>query len=911
MDIIDLRILRGPNYWSNYRKKLIYMKLDLGSVADTPTNEIPGFAERLEKIIPSLFSHRCSESNEGGFFYRVRRGTLLGHVIEHVALELQSLAKMECGFGRTRTTGEDCCYHVVFDYEIENAGKYAGKAAVRIVESLRHDLQYDLQSDLDELNKIAGREGLGPSTLAIIKEAQNRDIPYKRLDNRSLIMLGHGCNQKKIQATIASTTSSIAVEIVSDKELTRKLLSDQYIPFPKGVIIEEEEELKNAIKEIGFSVVIKPNDGNHGRGITTCVNSYDDVLKAFRIAKTISDEVIMEKHIEGSDYRFLLINYKLVAISKRLPAMVKGDGVSSIQKLIDIVNTDPNRGLDHEKILTRITVDENTMDILKRKNLTLDSVLPEELILFLKDTANISSGGTAIDVTDIVHPHNIALVERIARLSELNICGLDIIATDITSPITEDTGALLEINASPGLRMHLCPSEGASRNVAAPIIEMLYPDNAPGRIPIVAVTGTNGKTTVTRLIAYIARAAEYVVGFTTTDGIYIDVATIGRGDCSGPESAGVILRDTKVNFAVLECARGGILRSGLGFDKCSVSIVTNVTSDHLGLKGIETIEDLARVKAVVPKSTKENGYAILNADDDLVYNMKEDLDCNVALFSVNADNERIREHCSKGGLAATIENNNFVICIGNYKINIAKIKEVPLTFSGNAESNIKNILPSIIAAFVNHISPELITQCLKTFIPSPELTPGRMNLFKFKNFKILLDYAHNEGAYLELKKFMSRISANVKVGVISLPGDRRDEDLRKIGSYAAEIFDEIIIKHDNDNRTKNNQQITDLLMEGIREANKGVKTLVISKESEAVKYALNNVKEDSFIFVCANEVTKVIDQVTEALKKENEGEEMLSVNKVSQALSDKENYILTDSRSYVSMHQDEMNKLKQ
>lgn len=879
MDIIDIRILRGPNYWSNYRKKLIQMKLNLGNAADILTNEMPGFPERLEKMMPSLNSHRCSESNEGGFFYCVRTGTMLGHVIEHVALEIQTLAGMECGFGRTRSANEKCCYHVVFDYEIETAGIYAGKAAVRIVESIRHDLPYDLEADLKELTGIARDEGLGPSTLAIIKEAKKRDIPYKRLDNRSLIMLGHGFNQKKIQATIASTTSSIAVETVSDKELTRKLLSDQCIPFLKGVILEKEEDIKSAIDEIGFSVVIKPNDGNHGRGITTCVNSQDDVIKAFRIAKKISDEVIMEKHIEGSDYRFLLINYKLVAISKRIPAMVTGDGVSSVQKLIDNINKDPNRGLHHEKILTRITVDENTMDILNRKNLTLDSVIPEGQNLSLKDTANLSSGGTAIDVTCNVHPYNIALAERIARLIELNICGLDIIAEDISVPINENNGALLEINASPGLRMHLCPSEGESRNVAAPIIEMLFPNYDDGRIPIVAVTGTNGKTTVTRLIAYIAKAADYVVGYTTTDGIYIDGEAIGHGDCSGPESAGVILRDTKVDFAVLECARGGILRAGLGFDKCSVSIVTNISSDHLGLKDIETLEDLARVKAVVPKSTTVNGYAILNADDDLVYNMKEDLDCNVALFSVNPDNKRIREHCRNGGLAAITENNNFVICKGKSKINIAKIKEVPLTFSGDSESNIKNILPAIIASFVNHISPALIKHCLKTFIPSPELTPGRMNLFKFKNFKILLDYAHNEGAYLELKKFMSRIKASVKVGVISVPGDRRDEDLRKLGFYAAEIFNEIIIKHD-ETRTRNKQQITDLLLEGIKEANPVLKPLIISDEEEAVKYALDNVKKDSFIFVCANDVTGVIEQVKEAQKEEKKADEILSFNKV-------------------------------
>jgi cyanophycin synthetase len=869
MEILSIRVMRGPNVWSGYRKKLIVMKLDLGKSEDFPTDKIDGFAEALETLMPSLRTHECSLGVEGGFLQRVKNGTWLGHVVEHIALEIQTLAGMDCGFGRTRSTRTKGVYNVVFSYELEEAGIYAAKAAVRIAQALASDQQYDLNSDLKELTRIYERQGLGPSTAAIVKEAQRRDIPYHRLDHGSMLMLGQGKYQKVICATVACTTSSIAVDLASDKESTKQFLTKSFVPMPKGFVIEEEDEIQNAIDKLEFPLVIKPVNGNHGRGVTTQICSLEQAKEAFRLAKKISDEVIVEKFISGIDYRFLVINFKLAAIAKRTPALVMGDDKSTIKQLIDETNNDPLRGEGHEKVLTTIKVDEITNNILVQKNLTLNSILPIGEILYLKDSANISSGGTARDVTDIAHPYNVFLAERIARLMNLDICGIDIITKDIAIPIRENTGAVLEVNAGPGFRMHLAPSKGLGRNVAEPVINMLYPDHAPSRIPIVAVTGTNGKTTTTRLIAHIAKQAGLNTGFSCSDGIYINGTSVSHGDCSGPESAEVVLRDPIVEYAVLETARGGILRAGLGFDKCNISIVTNISDDHLGQDDIQTLEEMAKVKIVVPRSTMREGYAILNADDELVYDMRKELDCNIALFSRNPGSERIRKHILDGGFAAIVENNYFVLCKGPWKTRIAAVDKVPITYSGKAECMISNVLPAILAASISNFSNEVITQALKNFIPSPELTPGRMNLFRFRNFRLMVDYAHNEGGFQELKKFMSREKATEKIAIIGGTGDRRDKDIRNLGAYAAQIFDKIIIRHDKDNRGRTKEELTTLLTEGIRSVKPEMPVTVISDESEALQYAIDHAKEGSFIFVCADEVHKTLELVTNAFEAKN------------------------------------------
>jgi cyanophycin synthetase len=871
MKIVNIKVMRGPNVWSNFRRKLIVLKLDIGQLEHFPTNRIEGFAERLETLMPSLHAHRCSADHEGGFFERVRTGTWMGHVVEHVALELQTQAGMETGFGRTRSTHEPGVYNVVFSYEIENAGIYAAKAAVRLVEEMANNaIASKLEDDIEELRRIKRREAFGPSTQSIVDEAEKRNIPYKRIDESSMLVLGYGVHQKLMRATESGSTSSIGVDLVGDKEQTKRMLAKAHIPVPEGELIYSVEDLDDAIQSLGYPLVVKPLDGNHGRGITTEITTWEQAVQAFKNAKQHSSSVIVERFIEGYDYRFLVINYKLVAVAKRTPAMVMGDGLSTIRQLIDEVNSDPKRGEGHDNILTKIMVDEAAENRLSARGYTLDTVLPIGEIFFLKATANLSTGGTAKDVTDLVHPYNKFLAERIARLVNLDICGLDIVAKDIDIPLTKKTGAIVEVNASPGFRMHLAPSKGLPRNVAEPVFDMLFPNHAPCRIPVVAITGTNGKTTTTRLIAHLARNAGRCVGYTTTEGIYIHENMIAEGDCSGPESANTVLRDPMVDFAVLECARGGILRTGLGFDHCDISIVTNVTEDHLGIDGIHTLDDLAAVKAVVPQSTFNHGYSVLNADDDLVYRMKDNLSCRIALFSLHAGNERILEHCRRGGIAAIVEKGWFTICKGEWKTRIAKVEDVPLTFGGKAECMIKNVLPSLLAAYLSNFSMEHICAALKSFIPSPELTPGRMNIFQFRNFTVMVDYAHNEDGFRELYKYMSNVDSPCKIGLVNATGDRRDNDIRKIGNYAAQIFDEIIIKHDHDLRGRTKEELTHLLTEGLHEVRPDSMITVISTEQDAILHAMHHAPKDAFIVVLADHVLEAIDFVKAAQQQERE-----------------------------------------
>ncbi len=869
MKIIEINAMRGPNYWSIWRHKLIVMKLDLEDLEEKPTNLIAGFGERLQKMFPTMFSHRCSETFEGGFFFRVKEGTWMGHVIEHIALEIQTLAGMDTGFGRTRTTGEKGKYHVVFSYMEEKVGIFAAKSAVRIAQALVKGEEYDLEDDLQTMRELREEERLGPSTGSIVEEATSRGIPYIRLNKHSLVMLGYGVNQTRIQATVSSTTSNIAVEIACDKEETKNLLDAASIPIPRGRIIYDEEDLEGAVKSIGYQVVLKPVNGNHGRGITTNVRSWDDAMVAMMAAKKVSRAVICEKFVTGFDYRLLVVNYKLIAAAKRTPAAITGDGKSTIQQLIDTVNSDPRRGYGHEKVLTAIKIDDMTMQILHEKNLTLDSVVPKDELLYLKTTANLSTGGTATDVTDLVHPYNVFMAERIARIIGLDICGIDIMAPDLTSPLNENGGAVLEVNAGPGFRMHIAPTEGLARNVAEPVVDMLYPPGKSSRIPIIAVTGTNGKTTTTRLIAHMVKTMGYKVGFTTTDGIYIQNRMLERGDCTGPKSAEFVLRDPTVEFAVLECARGGILRAGLGFHNCDIGIVTNVAEDHLGLKDINTIEDMARVKSIVPESVFPDGYAILNADDDLVFNMSKGLECKVCLFSLDALNPRIIKHCEEGGLAAVVEDGYITICKGTWKIRVDKVVNIPLTFSGKAIFMIQNILPAVLAGFVRNYKIEDMRLALETFIPSPTQTPGRMNMFQFKNFQVMVDYAHNSAGFAAISKFLEKVAAKPKVGIIAGVGDRRDADIINLGKLAAGMFDEIIIRQDKNLRGRTDQEIIDFMLQGVHAVDKEKKVKVIPTEREAIDFAIKHAKKGAFIVICSDVVPDALDQIMKFKEEED------------------------------------------
>jgi cyanophycin synthetase len=792
----------------------------------------------------------------------------MGHIIEHIALEIQILAGMKVGFGRTRGYGEKGVYNVVFDYEEEAVGRFAAKAAFDICNALIAGTSYDLAADIQRMREIREAVRLGPSTGSIIHEAELRGIPWIRLNQHSLCQLGYGENQKRIRATVTSETSSIGVELAGNKEETKYLLEQSEVPVPKGQIIRNETQLDDACKRVGFPLVVKPIDGNHGRGITVNIQTIEEALTAFHAAKKVSNSIIIERFITGVDYRLLVINHRFVAAALRTPAHVVGDGTSTVQALIDQVNADPRRGYGHEKILTQITINELTLGLIKAKGYSLDSVIPKDEMLVLKDTANLSTGGTAEDVTDFVHPANIAMAERISRIINLDICGIDIMTSDISKPLKETNGAVLEVNAGPGFRMHLAPAKGLPRNVAAPVIEKLFPKGSNGKIPIVAVTGTNGKTTTTRLIAHIMKMEGYRVGYTTTDGVYIQNRLLVQGDCTGPNSAEFVLKDPTVNFAVLECARGGLLRAGLGFKNCNVAVVTNIAPDHLGLKGIHTVEQLAKVKGVVPETVLPDGHAILNADDDLVYEMRRGLQCNVALFSMNENNPRILALQRKGGITAIYENGYVTLCRGEWKMRVMKAHEIPITYGGKAEFMIQNILPAIIAANIQGASIEDMKAGLSTFIPSPNQTPGRLNLFEFKKFTVLLDFAHNAAGMRALKKFTDTLDGTVKVGIIAGIGDRREQDNNDIGSVAAEMFDEIIIRQDKNLRGKTDQEIIRMLEDGIKKIDPNKPVKVIPNEREAITYAIENGKEGSLIVLCSDIIPDALNLVKELKDKD-------------------------------------------
>jgi len=847
------------------------MRLDLEELEQSPTNKIEGFGERLQKLFPTMYSHRCSIGTPGGFFKRVEEGTWMGHVIEHIALELQTLAGMACGFGRTRSTGKEGVYNVVFSYMEEKAGIYTAKASVRIAEALIAGNDYDLAEDIQNLREIREEERLGPSTGCIVDEAIARGIPYIRLNRHSLVQLGYGMNQKRIRATIASTTSSIAVDIACDKEETKNLLEAAEIPVPRGRIVYSEEGLKEALERISYPIVTKPVDGNHGKGATTNITNWEDAVRGLEAAKKYSRGVIVEKFITGQDHRVLVINYKFVAAAIRKPASVIGDGKSTIQELIDQTNEDPRRGYGHEKTLTQIKVDDFTMDMLTKANHTLESVLPDGEELFLKPTANLSTGGTATDVTDMVHPDNIFMCERIARIIGLDICGIDIMAENLTEPVKDNGGAILEVNAAPGFRMHIDPAEGIPRNVAEPVIDMLYPPGSSARIPIIAVTGTNGKTTTTRLMAHMVKTMGYKVGYTTTDGVYIQNQLMMRGDCTGPVSAEFVLKDPAVDFAVLETARGGILRAGLGFHNCDIAIVTNIAEDHLGLQDIDTIEQLTRVKAVVPASVLPSGYAILNADNKYTVSMAKECVCNIAYFSMDENNPLIKEHISKGGLAAIYENGYVTICKGTWKIRVEKAVNIPLTFGGRATYNIANVLPTLLAGFIRNFKVEDMRVALQTFIPGPVQTPGRMNIFRFKNFELMVDYAHNTAGFEAIGEMLGKIDA-YHVGVIAGVGDRRDEDTIALGRQAAKMFNEIVIRQDKNLRGRTEDEIIELITRGIREVDPNKKVTSFKRETDAIDFAIKNARKGTFLTICSDVVPDALDQILALKEAEDNGE---------------------------------------
>ncbi|MFM6357838.1 MAG: cyanophycin synthetase, partial [Planktothrix sp.] len=741
MKILKTQTLCGPNYWSIDHPHLIIIHLDLEK-DNRYSDEIPDFYEGLREILPNLTQPKYQD-----FMTKVKNGILMSDVVLHIALELQTLAGMPVEFGCTRPSSQPGVYRVIFEYKIAEAGRYAARAAVRLCHRLIDDGYYretELQKDLQDLQEIFLDAQLGPTTEAIVREAESRGIAWKELPARHVIQLGYGKNQRRIQASQTDGSNVLAIEFACDKEGTKTLLDAARLPVPKGTVIQSLDDLEPAIDDIGgFPIVLKPLDGNHGRGITLDIQTWHEAENAYEFAKQESKmgSIIVERYYKGNDYRVLVVQGKVVAVAQRVPAHVVGNGRSTLVELVEETNRDPRRGMGHENMLTRIEIDRQSIDLLEQQGYRLDSIPKSGQICYLKATANLSTGGIAIDRTDEIHPENIWIAERAAQIIGLDIAGIDITAPDISRPLREVDGVIVEVNAAPGLRMHIQPNEGKPRNVAAPIVDMLFPPGTSPQIPITAITGTNGKTTTTRLIAHIMKQTKKVVGYTTTDGTYIGDFMAEAGDNTGPQSAALILNDPTVEIAVLEAARGGILRSGLGFNRCDVGVVLNVSEDHLGLQDINTVEEMAEVKSVVAKVAQK--YAVLNADDPLVAAMASQVKAQVAYFSLNSDNPIVNQHVAQGGVAAIYESGYLSFLKGDQIIRVEQMANVPLTLRGLAPFMIANALAASLAAYVQGVTIGEITQGLRTFEMSVKQTPGRMNLIPYESFHVLLDYAHN------------------------------------------------------------------------------------------------------------------------------------------------------------------------
>ncbi|WP_028472997.1 cyanophycin synthetase [Nocardioides alkalitolerans] len=877
LTITETRVYRGANVWSY--DKAIHLVVDLGVLEQFPTNTLPGFTENILDLLPGLREHSCSRGRRGGFVERLNEGTWLGHVAEHAALALQQVVGHDVRRGKTRQVkGSVGVYNVVFGYIDEQVGLAAGRLAVRLVNHLvEADPAFDWDTELEEFIRRAQRTAFGPSTQAILDEAVSRDIPWIRLNQHSLVQLGQGVHAKRIRATMTSATSAIAVDIASDKDLTTSLLGAAGLPVPKQDSVRTAEQAVRVASRIGYPVVVKPLDGNHGRGVCLDLQDADDVTEAFAIAKEQSRRgvVIVESFVVGKDYRCLIIDGRVAAIAERVPASVTGDGVSTVEQLVDTANADPRRGVGHEKVLTRIKLDAAAEALVREQGLELTDVPAEGVAVKLALTGNMSTGGISIDRTFEAHPENVEIAEEAARMIGLDIAGIDFICPDITQPVRETGGAICEVNAAPGFRMHTHPTIGEPQFIAKPVVDMLFPPGAPSRIPIVAVTGTNGKTTTSRMISHVFKGMGRKVGMTSTDGVVIDERLLIRADASGPRSARMVLQNPRVDFAVFEVARGGILREGLGYERNDVAVVINVQPDHLGLRGIDTVEQLADVKAVLVEAVPRDGHAVLNADDPLVREMRRRCSGQVVWFSMEEPGSETREmieaHCRRGGKALVLEPSErgemIVVKHGRREMQLAWTHLLPATFNGRARMNVQNVLAAAAAAFAAGAPLHDIRQGLRTFSTSYYLSPGRLNEVDVNGVNVVVDYCHNAPGMKMLGDFVDRVGESLesghtlsrpsRIGIIATAGDRRDEDMVELGYIAAHHFDVVIVREDEGLRGRQRGEVASHVAAGVRKAmDEGARCKQLEEvleEIDAVRHAMSRANRGDLVVVCVDQ----------------------------------------------------------
>jgi cyanophycin synthetase len=874
MKILETRVYRGPNLYA--LRPVIRLRVDLGELEDFPTRRLPGFVDRLLALIPTLYEHTCSYQTPGGFVRRMTedQGTWMGHVLEHAAIELQCLAGTRVAYGKTRSHGlPRGQYHVVYSFLEESVGAAAAELGLRAIHHLlpperaAHDPQpFDFAAELESLVRLAQRRAFGPSTAALVAAAEERDIPWIRLNDRSLVQLGHGRYQRRIQATVTSETRHTAVEIASDKRLTNQILADLGLPVPRQRLVYKPEEAVAAAERLGFPVVVKPLDGNHGRGVSIDLRAPEPVRLAFEKARDESRTVIVETFHQGSDYRILVVNGRVVAVAERVPGHVVGDGRATVAELIERVNADPRRGVGHEKVLTRLEVDHQARRLLAEAGLALDSVLADGQVVYLRSTGNLSTGGTSIDKTDVIHYDNRIMAERGVKAIGLDVGGVDFICPDISRSYAEVGGAIVEINAAPGFRMHTAPTEGRPREVAGPVIDMLFPDGIPCRIPIAAITGTNGKTTTTRMVGHILKLAGRTVGMATSDGVYIDGVLTVAGDMTGPWASHLVLRDPTVDAAVLETARGGIVRSGLGWRKCSVGAVLNVAADHLGMGGIEDLDDLARVKRVIVEVARD--VCVLNADDPRVAAMAEHSPAKPFYVTLDRQNDLVRRHIRERGRALVLEESlngrMLVLYEGEDHIPLLLARQVPATVEGHALHNIQNAMFAAAIACGLGVSLENVRQGLRTFTTDFFQTPGRMNFYNEHPFRVLLDYAHNAHGMQAMAQMIRELGVTGRrIGVVSAPGDRRDEDIRALGRVAASAFDLVLLREDDHLRGRRSGEVGALLREGLLAAGFPEERIApeVYQEPEAVRHGLETARPGDLLVIFGDDLNRDWEQI--------------------------------------------------
>jgi cyanophycin synthetase len=868
LKIVSTNVFVGPNVWASF--PVIRHVVDLGVLEDWPSAKIgTDFVEGLVAALPGLSDHGCSYGKEGGFLRRLREdeGTWMGHILEHCAIEVQNVAGTDVTFGRTRGTGDVGHYNMVYAYRQRDVGLAAGELALRLLmhllpKSLQDQVAYEFDTEFDWDVELRGfvlhaqRKEFGPSTGSLVKAAQDRDIPWIRLNESSLVQFGHGKYQQRIQATITSETKHIAVEISCDKEDTHNLLNDLGLPVPQQRIVYSPKGAVKAAYKIGFPVVLKPLDANHGRGVSINLRTDADVEAGFAEAEghSKSAAILVESFVTGFDHRMLVVNNKLVAVAKRVPGHIIGDGKHSITEHVDIVNQDPRRGIGHQKVLTNLEIDNQANRLIAEAGYTVDTVLPEGEVFYLRSTANLSTGGTAIDLTDVVHPDNRDMAERAIMAVGLDVGGVDFLIDNIAQSYKDIGGAIIEVNAAPGFRMHVAPSEGQPRDVAGEVIDMLFPQGQKSRIPIAAITGTNGKTTTSRMLAHIMKTSGKVVGMTSTDGVYVDGKLSVKGDMTGPKAAQIVLRDPTVDFAVMETARGGLVRSGLGSQHSDVAACLNVSADHIGLGGIETVEQLAIVKRVVIESATQ--IAVLNADDINCLKMADYADVDSIFYvTVNPSHSLVKEHIKAGGKAIVLEpgmsGDMLTMYDNGLHMPVLWSHLIPATLEGKAMHNVQNAMFAAAMAYSFDVDLDNIRHGLRTFDTSYFQAPGRMNVFDEHPFKVILDYGHNPAAMNAMAGLADRLDVKGKrIVVVSIPGDRRDIDVVNAAQTLAGHFDYFICKADDNRRNRGHDEIPKLfkaalISHGVSED----QISVIPNEEDAVAASLALAKAGDLVII--------------------------------------------------------------